>query len=76
MTSNCWNCIFAKGKKDGLTHSPGDDLGDAVWCTNVEFLNKYDLGVSRDLKYGIGQLLYRVEVMVGLDAECEAGIEE
>ena len=75
MTSNCWSCLFARGKNDGLVHSPGDSPGDAVWCTNIDFLKEYDFEVGMDPKYGYGALVYRVEVLEGEAATCEAGVD-
>ncbi|GAG98396.1 unnamed protein product [marine sediment metagenome] len=74
MTSNCRECIFAKGKDDGLVHSPGDKPGDAIFCTNTKHLKESGYDVEKDPKYGDGTLLYRVEVLEGEDATCEAGI--
>ncbi|MBU0847589.1 hypothetical protein KKH23_10425 [Patescibacteria group bacterium] len=76
MGSNCGNCIFAKGKDDGLMHSPGDKPGDAIFCTNVKFLNESGYEVWKAAKYGYGALLYRVEALEGEDATCEAGIPQ
>lgn len=75
MTSNCWSCIYAKGKNDGLVHSPGDTPGDAIFCTNVEYLREIDLEVCNDPEYGYGCLIYKVEVIEGETATCVAGIE-
>jgi len=76
MTSNCWSCLFARGKNDGLVHSPGDTPGDAVFCTNVEFLNEAGYEVYKDPKYGYGSLVYRIEVLEGdPNLTCEAGVD-
>ena len=75
MASNCWSCIYAKGKNDGLVHSPGDTPGDAIFCTNVEYLREIDLEVYNDSEYGYGCLIYKVEVIEGEAATCEAGVE-
>jgi len=72
----CGDCIFAKGKDDGLMHSPGDKPGDAIFCTNIEFLEEHGYNVEKDPKYGYGLLLYRVEALEGEDATCEAGIPQ
>ena len=74
MGSNCLECIFARGKDDGLVHSPGDEPGDAIFCTNIKFLNESGYEVEKDPKYGHGALLYRVEALEGEDATCEVGI--
>ena len=76
MTSNCWSCLFARGKNDGLVHSPGDTPGDAVFCTNVEFLNEAGYEVCKDPEYGYGCLVYRIEVLEGdPNLTCEAGVD-
>lgn len=75
MGTNCLNCIFAKGKDDGLVHSPGDRPGDVVFCTNVKFLEEYGFEVEKDPKYGDGTLVYRVEVIDEV-VTCEAGVPQ
>ena len=74
MGSNCRECIYAKGKDDGLMHSPGDRPGDAVFCTNTEYLQESGYEVEKDPKYGDGALLYRIEIIE--DGVCEAGIPQ
>jgi hypothetical protein len=74
MGSNCRGCIFANGKDDGLMHSPGDRPGDAIFCTNIKFLNESGYEVEKDPKYGYGSLLYRIEIIE--DGVCEAGIPQ
>jgi len=75
MTSNCFSCLFARGKNDGLVHSPGDTPGDAIFCANVEFLNEAGYEVYKDPKYGAGNLVYRIEVLEGdPNLTCEAGV--
>jgi len=76
MGSNCLGCIFAKGKDDGLVHSPGDKPGDAIFCTNVEYLRESGYEVEKDPKYGDGALVYRIEVIEDEDGVCEAGIPQ
>jgi len=75
MGSNCWECIYAKGKEDGLVHSPGDKPGDAIFCTNVDYLRESGYEVEKDPKYGYGALLYKIEVLED-EATCEAGVPE
>jgi len=76
MGSNCLGCIFAKGKDDGLVHSPGDKPGDAIFCTNVKYLQESGYEVEKDTKYGSGTLVYRIELIEDEDATCEAGISQ
>jgi len=76
MGSICRDCIYAKGKLDGLVHSPGDEPGDAIWCTHIEFLEEHGYSTEKDPKYGYGLLLYRVEVLEGEDTVCEAGVSQ
>jgi len=75
MTSSCWSCIYAKGKNDGLGMGAGSEPGDCVFCTNVEYLREIDLEVCNDPEYGYGCLIFKVEVIEGEAATCEAGIE-
>jgi len=76
MDSNCLNCIFAKGKDDGLVHSPWDKPGDAIFCTNVKYLNEVGYEVETDPKYGYGTLLYRIEILEDENTTCEAGVPQ
>jgi len=63
--------MFAKGRLDSFVYNPGDDPGNAIWCTNLEFLEKYRYGVDTDPIHGVGQLLYRIEVIDDENASCE-----
>jgi len=73
MPSQCKDCINARGLEDGLTHSPGDEPGDACICTNLEFLSEFGYELTKDPKYGWGLLVYRIEALEGEDAVCEWG---
>ena len=74
MGSNCRECMFARGKDDGLVHSPGDKPGDAIFCTNVKYLQEHGYEVEKDLEYGYSTLLYRIELIE--DTTCEAGVSQ
>jgi len=76
MGSNCWDCIYVRGKDDGLVHSPGDKPGDAIFCTNIKYLNESGYEVEKDPKYGYGTLLYRIEILEDENTTCEAGVPQ
>jgi len=71
--SQCKDCKFANGKQLEMTHSPGDSPGDAIWCTNPEYLEYAGMEIVDDADLGKGNLVYRIEVIDGPDVTCEWG---
>ena len=61
--SPCDSCDCSRGQHDGLVMSPGDERGDAVWCTNAALITEYGYEAEVDEKYGYGTLLYKVGVL-------------